>query len=158
MIPHDGRMPKRTYRHLPWLGWCSLLLTLLLGGAVAAVRPAISSPAADTVSKAVFVVFWVALFALFPLGCLRIRTVIDDEAVTQYWITRSFRIPLAEITDVELDDGVKRWFLRVHQGERTYEIIPCMVVSSPGGNLFPDPPRALLDVYTDLDTRLAARR
>ncbi|SDS20838.1 hypothetical protein [Actinoplanes derwentensis] len=151
-------MSSRTYRHLPWLGWCFVVLSMLAGGAVAVVLPAVREPAADTVSKAVFGLFLIAVCALFPVGCFRMRTVIDDEAVTQYWITRSFRVPLGEITGAELSDGGHRWFLRVFRGEETYEIIPCMVVFRPGGLVFPRPPRVLAEVDADLTARLGSRR
>src|SRR5687767_5070504 len=110
-------MSMRSYRHVPWLVWCSVFLLALAGGLVAVIASVIANPAVDTVSKAVFGVFLIVLFGAFPLASFRMRTVIDDEAVTQHWITSRYRIPLDEITGVELaDDGSHRWFVRVFRG------------------------------------------
>lgn len=151
-------MSSRTYRYLPWLGWCSFLLLALASGAVLIVLPVIREPSADTGAKAAFGVFLAVVFALFPLGSFRMRTVIDDEAITQHWITRSYRIPLDEVTDVELAGGDHRWFLRVFRGEQTYEIIPCLVIAAPSGYLGPRPPAVLSEVADDLETRLRGSR
>jgi hypothetical protein len=150
-------MSIRTYRHLPWLGWCTFFLVAFGAGGVAAIVSMVREPAVDTITKGLFGLMLVVLFGAFPAGSFRIRTVVDDEAVTQHWITRSYRIPLNEITGLELDDGVQRWFLRVRQGEKTFEIIPCMVIFRPHGLLFPRPPRALFAVEADLTERLARR-
>ncbi|HWS34564.1 MAG TPA: hypothetical protein VN408_17720 [Actinoplanes sp.] len=151
-------MPSRTHRYLPWLGWCTCFLLLLAAAAVSIVAAVIREPAADTVTKAIAGLFLVVVCALFPLGSFRMRTVVDDEAVTQYWITRSYRIPLGEITGLELAGGGRRWFLRVFQGEKTYEIIPCLVVGRLSDYLGPRPPAVLAEVAEDIETRLGPGR
>jgi hypothetical protein len=80
--------------------------------------------------------------------------VVDDENVTQHWITSTYRIPLAEITGLERDADSHRWYLRVRTGEKTFEVIPCYVFRRPGGPFNTAPPRTLLAVQADIEARL----
>ena len=95
-----------------------------------------------------------AVLAALLLLTWRVRTVVDDEGVTQHWITRRFRMPYGEITAVETEQVPGRWFLRVHRGDRTFEVIPCQ---SPGPLAFSGatgrPPRALVAAQLDIETR-----
>lgn len=140
-------MSIRTYRHVPWLVVSTLVLLFAGGTAVMIVARAVGTGTYEFWVKAVLFLVPIALFMFFVAGQFRVRTVIDDEAVSQFWVTRSYRIPLGEITGIEMDEAGRRFFLRVHRGEETYEIMPCHVVWAP---FMTKAPRALVRVEADL--------
>lgn len=156
-LRQHGRMASSSYRHLPWLGWSALLLLLLGLVTVPILTAAFSAPSVRTVAAAYTGLLPItALGTLLVLGC-RVRTVVDDEGITQYWITRSYRIRWDEVTGLERDGAFYRWFLRVYcRDGRTFEIIPCQMLVSPGGPLSPRPPKAMLAVEAIVEQRLAA--
>lgn len=143
---------RRVHRHIAWLFMIVIVfLTASFGAGLVEVLGELSVAA---VCKAAFLILMYAVLVAFPIGTLRWRTVVDDEAVTQHWILNTYRIPLAEITGLERDGDFSRWFLRIHAGERTYEVIPCYVFRRPGGAFSPGPPRTLLAVEADIRSRL----
>jgi hypothetical protein len=77
----------------------------------------------------------------------RIRTVVDDTGITQYWVRRSYRVLFTEVTAIETEYGLGRWFLRIHSGERTAEFVPCHMLLSGRGV----PPRTLRAARLDID-------
>ena len=137
----------RTYRHVPWLVASMVVLLVDASWIGALVFRGVENPSYEYWVKAVLFLLPLGAFAYFLVGQLRIRTVIDDEAVTQHWITKSFRIPLDEITGMEMDEAGRRHFLRVFRGEETYEIIPCHTVWGP---FAAKAPRALTRVEAEL--------
>jgi hypothetical protein len=121
-------------------------------------RAPVREPSIDSVAKALVGLAPLSLLAAFlVVGGIRTRTVIDDGAVTQHWILRSYRIPFGEITGVEQErSALYRWFLRVHCGERTFEVIPCQVFAAPGGPFSPGPPLAMLAVEAEIEARVGS--
>lgn len=140
----------RVYRHRPWRVSSSAGVLLLAGFTIPIWQHALFPFRIASIPIIFVGVTPIAALIAFLLLSLRIRTVVDDEAVTQHWISRSYRIPLDEITGIETDEGVGRWFLRLHCGERTFEVIPCptvlwMLAQAIG------PPRALLACRADIE-------
>ncbi|KUL37575.1 hypothetical protein [Actinoplanes awajinensis] len=144
----------RVYRHVPWLFAAGLIVAALTGAVGAGLVTLLHELSVATVCKAAVALLFYVVVVAFPLLSFRWRTVIDDEAVTQHWITRTYRIPLAEITGLERDAAAHRWFLRIHAGEKTFEVIPCPVYRRPGGAFGATPPRTLLAAEADLEARL----
>ncbi|KHD72166.1 hypothetical protein [Actinoplanes utahensis] len=140
-------MSIRTYRHVPWLVVSALVLLFAGGTAATIIDRAIDEGTYEYWVKAMLFLVPIALFLFFVAGQFRVRTVIDDEAVSQFWVTRSHRIPLDEITGIEMDEAGRRFFLRVFRGEETYEVIPCHVVWAP---FMTKAPRAAVRVEADL--------
>ncbi|WP_306204484.1 hypothetical protein [Actinoplanes sp. RD1] len=146
----------RTYRHWPWIVVNAAILLGVAALMVTLVVRAVRAPGFELVVTTTLAEVLLAVIALLLVRSRRIRTEIDDTAVTQHWVTRSFRIPFDEITAVEVTPEWGRWFLRIRCGERTYEVIPChniMFSIRPANR----PPRALSAVLDDLELRLAAR-
>ncbi|MFI1988788.1 hypothetical protein [Actinoplanes sp. NPDC020271] len=142
----------RIHRYVSWqFAVIVVVLTASFGGALAQV---LGEEAIAAATKAPFLILVYVVLVAFPVLSLRRRTVVDDEAVTQHWITSSYRIPLDEITGIERDGDYYRWFLRVRAGERTFEVIPCYVFRRPGGVFSPGPPRALLAAEDDIRRRI----
>jgi len=140
-------MSMRTYRHVPWLVASTVVLLIDAGWIGALLYRGFADPSYEYWVKAVLFLLPLGAFAYFLVGQFRVRTVIDDEAVTQHWITKSFRIPLHEITGMEMDEAGRRFFLRVFRGEETYELIPCHTVLAP---FAVKAPRALVRVEAEL--------
>ncbi|MEV6345477.1 hypothetical protein [Actinoplanes sp. NPDC051851] len=146
-------MPPATYRHLPWLGWSSFLLLIFGSGAVRMAATAISSPSINSVASAYTGLLLISpIIGFLALG-FRVRTIVDDEAITQQWYLRAHRVPFTEITAVERDASSKRWFLRVHCGTETFEVIPCQLMVTAGGPFSPHPPKAMLAVEEAISQR-----
>ncbi|WP_328476587.1 hypothetical protein OHA21_22270 [Actinoplanes sp. NBC_00393] len=147
-------MPSRTYRYRPWLAWSAVVLLFTIGFAVPVVGYVFREASIAAVAKAFLILVPLTAFAAFLIGGCRVRTVIDDEAITQHWITSTYRIPYAEITGLERDASSSRWFLRILRGEQTYEVIPCQQMALLGGLLQPGPPLVLLAVEAEIEARL----
>jgi hypothetical protein len=141
------------YRYKPWLVASGAALVLVLIAIGAAVRLVIVRPGLDSAAKALILIVPLGAMAAFLVLGARIRTVVDDETVTQHWIRRSFRIPLDDISAVQIDEGQGRFFLRLHCGDRAFEVIPCQTVL-PRAML--RMPLVLLAVRQDVMDRLRA--
>jgi putative Ca2+/H+ antiporter (TMEM165/GDT1 family) len=115
-----------TYRHRAWVVVTAVFLAADLAGLVSVVAGTLTDWAFASTVKGVVSAFFLLVVAAVLVAGLRIRTEVDSEAVTQHWVTRSFRIPFAEITGVEVAHAMRRSFLRVRCGERTYEVLPCI--------------------------------
>ena len=147
-VRDDERMQiSRVYRHWPFLAGTVVCLIVVLGCIGQLVSWAAGHRDVESVVKVIL--FLVPLFALaaFLVLVWRVRTVVDDTGVTQHWILREYRVLFAEITAIEPEYALRRWFLRVHCGERTYEVIPCHT-------FLPwelSPPRALVAARIDIE-------
>lgn len=141
----------RVYRHRPFLAATVLGLLLVAAGIWTIVSWFVRGPSYESGVKALLFLVPLLAFAAFLVLSWRVRTVVDDTGVTQYWIRRSYRVPFAEITGIEVDYGSGRWFLRVHSGERSAEIIPCHIVRPWSRGAAGVPPRTLIDVRVDLE-------
>ncbi|MCU7722807.1 hypothetical protein ODJ79_03690 [Actinoplanes sp. KI2] len=149
-------MPPRVYRHRPWQVGAVFLLALTAAMAFPALSQAYRNPGIDSIATAFVILVPLSAFAAFLILSRRVRTEVDDEAVTQHWITRRYRIPLAEITALEPDFALCRWFLRIHAGERTFETIPCQtLIWRPLAEAL-GPPRAMQAATADIESRRAA--
>lgn len=144
----------RVYRHAPWLVLTSVGALVVIAMTVPVAALPLRDPTFENIVKAGLGLAILAVLAALSLLTWRVRTVVDDEGVTQHWITRRFRMPYGEITAVETEQAPGRWFLRVHCGDRTFEVIPCQ---SPGPLAFSGatgrPPRALVAAQLDIETR-----
>jgi hypothetical protein len=153
---HEYVRAPRAYRHRPWLVLTTLLMLFVLVSMVRIIEATVRAPGFEAVVRAVIVLVPLAV-AVGLLGLTwRIRTVVDDSGVTQHWITRSFYIPYADITDLEPVHVYSRWFLRVHCGERTFEVIPCMTFIWQALAAALGPPRAMVAARRDLEQRRVA--
>ena len=140
------------YRHISWAFLAVIaILTFSFGASLVALLREVNIA---TICKAAFLILIYLVLVAFPVLSLRWRTVIDDENVTQHWITSTYRIRIAEITGLERDADSHRWYLRIRTGEKTFEVIPCYVLRRPGGAFNTAPPRTLLAVEADIETRL----
>jgi hypothetical protein len=127
----------------------AVTLLCVVGLLVTLVRWFLNDPGYESALKAILFVVPLLGFAVFLVLFWRVRTVVDDTGVTQHWIRRSYRVPLAEITGIEADNGAGRWFLRLYCGERTFEIMPCFpALLGIGGGA---PPRALIALRLNLE-------
>ena len=140
----------RVYHHRPWRIFAGCGVLLFAGLTVPIGQHALRPLRIESVPILFVGVTPLAAMILFLLLSMRIRTVVDDEAVTQHWISRSFRIPLDEITAVETDEALGRWFVRLRRGERTYEVIPCQTTRTVFAGAS-GPPRALIACRADIE-------
>jgi len=146
-------MPPRVYRHRPWLAGTVVLLALTTALAFPALHQAYRDPGLTSIATALVILIPLSAFAAYLVLSWRVRTEVDDEGVTQHWITRSYRIPFAEITALAPDFALYRWFLRIHCGDRTFETIPCQtVIWRPLAEAL-GPPRALQAARADIENR-----
>jgi hypothetical protein len=148
----------RVYRHRPWIVVGVLLQLLLLAPIAAAVSSAVVSPGIESGATALSLSGLLGLCGWLLVLSWRIRTVVDDEGVTQYWVTRSFRIRHSEITELEAEHVSSRWFLRAYCGERTFELIPCHTVIWSALSEALGPPRAMVAACRDIESCLAEVR
>ena len=145
----------RVYRHRPWLVLLTLVALALAAVVVKVVTMTVAEPGIQQVSRAVLVTAPLLVAAALCLLAYRIRTVIDDDGVTQHWVTRSFHVRFADITGVEVDHVYTRWFVRLYRGDETFEVIPCHTVLLHALSEVIGPPRALVYARADIDRRLA---
>ncbi|WP_412734323.1 hypothetical protein [Krasilnikovia sp. MM14-A1259] len=146
----------RVYRHRPFLALCAACLLLDAAGIGQILTWAAHHPDLGSILRAMLGVLLLLAFAAFLVLSWRVRTVVDDTGITQHWITRSYRIPFAEITAIELEHVWRRWFLRIRCGEKTFEIIPCHTVLFHALSSAIGPPRALLAARNDIERSSAA--
>lgn len=106
--------PARVYRHWPFLASTVFLLLLEVDFVVMLVSWVVRAPSYESVVESILALVPLLAFGTFLVLVWRIRTVVDDTGVSQYWIRRSYRVPRAEITAVETENGLGRWFLRVY--------------------------------------------
>ena len=146
-------VPK-VYRYAPWLVLTAAGAILVIAMAVPVVGVALRTPTVDTIVKATLGLAVLAALEALLLLTWRVRTVVDDEGVTQHWIMRRFHLPYEDITALETERTDRRWFVRVHCGDRTFEVIPC---PSPLATLFPGAtqqlPRVLMTARDDIQDR-----
>ncbi|GAB1639783.1 hypothetical protein [Krasilnikovia sp. MM14-A1259] len=141
----------RVYRHRPFLAACAACLVFDTVGIGQLLTWAAHHPDLDSVLRAALGILLLLAFAAFLVLSWRVRTIVDDTGITQHWITRSYRMPYAEITAIEQEHVWQRWFLRVRCGEKTFEIIPCHTVLSHAFSGAIGPPRALLAARDDIE-------
>jgi hypothetical protein len=145
-------LAHRVYRHRPFLAATVVGLLLVAGWIGAVVTSFVRDPGYESALKALLFGVPLFAFAAFLVLMWRVRTVVDDSGVTQYWIRRSYRVRFDDITAVETEYGQGRWFLRLHCGEQTFEFIPCHVPLLLGMGGAGRPPRALRAVREELAT------
>jgi hypothetical protein len=156
-VIHYGYVPAtepRVYRHVPWLVATVLLVLLLVVLLVPLAGVLIHDPSVRTVAGTLLWLAFTGALGSFLVLSWRVRTVVDEHGVTQHWVTRSFRIRYADITAVERENVPGRWFLRLHCGERTFEVIPCQSLPFlllPGHGR---PPKALTAAHADITAAL----
>jgi hypothetical protein len=146
----------RAYRHRPWLVFSFVAPALLVAMAAPAVRPAIQTPGIESVAAGIVILAPLSALAAFLLLGSRVRTIVDDEGITQHWILRHHRMEFIDITGIEVDRAFRRWFLRVRCGEQTFEVIPCQTILWSGMSEALGPPRAMQACMDDIERRWAA--
>jgi hypothetical protein len=145
----------RVYRYRPFLFWSVVPLVMVASTISALIWPVGVDRDFEYLLKAVPIGLLALAFGAFLVLMWRVRTVIDETGVTQHWISRSYRVSFDEITAVETDLFVVRWFLRVQCGEETAEFFPCFVIR-PMGGAGGVPPRALRAFRREIEQRCAA--
>lgn len=148
---HESMARARVFRHRPFLVVTGACLLLVGFSGYQIVGWVVGHHDFASVVKAFLLLMLLLAFALFLVAFWRVRTVVDDGGVTQYWISRSYRMAYEEITAIELDHAYRRWFLRVRCGERTFEVIPCHTFSPFELSSAARPPRAILAVHRAIE-------
>lgn len=152
-VHRDENASGRVYRDWFWRGFLLVVSLILLSGMAAAVVTTVRRPNPERVVAVLFLLAALGALQAFAVLSWRIRTVVDDDGVTQYWVTRSYRIPWSEVTGMELAQGMGRWYVQVSRGEQTFEVMPC---NRPPSWPFGNPPGVLFDAYQDMRARWAA--
>ncbi|NJC73655.1 hypothetical protein HC031_28605 [Planosporangium thailandense] len=117
---------SRSYRHRPWLAFTVVVSPVLLSFVGVVLVHAVTHPSYRSLMAVLVALAFFGGAQAFVVLSWRMRTVVDDAGVTQYWILRQYRMQWSEVTAMELVRSVRRWYVRIHCGERTFETIPCL--------------------------------